>query len=89
VAIGEPRRDSKAFFTTLLPLLKGVKMIIVDDVHRPPEDGIAEYLKEAFHLRRYNIHSVCDNTMIALLLDQGADQKVEFLPAYLKKCLET
>jgi len=88
-AIGKDRRDSKVFFSLIPPLLKDVKMIVVDDVHRPVEEMIAEHLKDTFCLKRYTIFSASDNTRIAILLNAQIAKKVELLPAYLQKCLET
>ncbi|MFH1640370.1 MAG: hypothetical protein ABIA66_00230 [Candidatus Omnitrophota bacterium] len=88
VEMGKIRRDSKTFFRVITSFLKEVKIIVVDDVHRLHENAIAEKFKNAYHLKRYNLFSVCDNTRVAILLNEEAVKKVEFLPLFLQKLLE-
>ena len=87
-AASKGKRDSKTFFSTIVPLLNNVKMIVVDDVHRQIENVVAQSLKDKYNLKRYNIFSICDHTRIAILLSQEATEKVALLPPYLHKCLE-
>ena len=82
------QRDSKMFWEIMTPLLKDVKMIIVDDVHRPQEDALARRLEEMFHLKRYEMSSICDHTRIAILVAPDAAEKIKLLPDFLQKCLD-
>jgi hypothetical protein len=86
--LGKVRRDSKMFFKVIPPLLEKVKVIVVDDVHRNHENMIADYLKETYHLKRYNLFSASDNTRIGILLNEEAVKKVKLLPLFLQKLLE-
>lgn len=80
-------RSAEQFYTHILPLLKEVKFIIVDDVHRAKEDAIAAHLVNTLNLKRYNIDSKSNDTTLALLLDPECDKKIALLPLYIREFL--
>lgn len=87
-AASHGRRDSKKFFSTITPLLNDVKIIIVDDVQRSSENMIAQTLQDTYRLKRYNLCSICNQTRIAILLNQEVADKVTLLPSYLQQYLQ-
>jgi predicted O-methyltransferase YrrM len=87
-AASKGKRDSKKFFSIISNFLNDVKIIVIDDVQRPPENRIAQTLQDKYHLKRYEVFSICGHTRIAILLNQEAAEKVTLLPSYLQKYLE-
>jgi len=80
------RRSSEKFYQYVVPLLNKVRMVIVDDVHRPDEERVAHFLAQKFRLKRFNITSTSTNTLAIMLAEPYAD-RVHDLPVFLKDLL--
>jgi len=79
-------RNSEDFYIHVIPLLKNIKMIVVDDVHRDKENKIAQHLTRELKLKRYNVTYI-HNAQVAFLFSPAAEEKAAELPIYLKKLL--
>jgi len=80
-------RSSAAFYEYVVPKMRAVKMVVVDDVNRDQEDRVASYLTNEFGLKRFNLKSVNDN-ILAILLSKDCLKAVDELPASLRDLLK-
>lgn len=77
-------RGSKSFYDIIYPKLQQVKFVLLDDVHRPLENTMADELKNNFGMVRYNFHSESDDTLFAVMFSAEINKKVrKMLPEYM------
>ncbi len=60
-------RNSPKFSNIVLPFLRDVRLIVVDDVHREAVNALAWDLTKRYHLKRYDINYNQTNTLAFLL----------------------
>lgn len=80
-------RSAECFFEHIVPRLKNVKLMIVDDIHREKENHIASRLANDLDLRKFNVYSDSDDTYSSMLFSKNSEKMILSLPDFLKKLL--
>ena len=82
VGFDEENRGSQKFYTEVVPYLKKLKLVVIDDVQYKECDEQANFLVKKFNMKRYDVGYNQTNT-IAFLLSDHLSQDIHKLPAHL------